>query len=171
MEDGWLYKGIFTIKKQKPLKRDGVIMNKDLEISMEKNWYGLKPLSCLTENGQWELRVDFQFMNKTWSHLHYKKFKVGSSGAEYLLTIGGFTGVTPTDPFVIHNGMKFSTHDNDNDHHAGNCAAIRKGWWFGYNTCQYIIPNQQPPFVYLNSTSYNLLKVEMKIRQVDCITQ
>ena len=37
MEDGWLYKGILMIKKQKPSTRDGVIMYKDLEILMETN--------------------------------------------------------------------------------------------------------------------------------------
>ena len=140
------------------------------DLDGDKLWYGLKPLSCLTDNGQWELRVDFQFENNTWSHLHYKKFKVGSSSSEYSLTIGGFTGVTTDDPFVDHNGMRFSTHNNDNDKHGISCAgACKNGWWF--NACERINPNRQPPFVYLNSTSYNLLKIEMKIRQVDCITQ
>ena len=89
-------------------------------------WYGLKPLSCLIDNGQWELRVDFQFDNNTWSHLHYKQFKVGNTSAEYPLTIGGFTGVT-TDPFVDKNGMRFSTCDNDNNKHGHNC--VHKNVW------------------------------------------
>lgn len=88
----------------------------------------MKSLSCLTENSQWELRVDFQFENKTWSHLHYEQFKVGNTSAEYSLTIGGFTGVTPTDPFVTHplNGMKCSTSDNDNDNNVSNCNCPQK---------------------------------------------
>ena len=134
-------------------------------------WYGLKALNCFTETGQWELRIDFQFENKTWSHLHYKQFKVGSSSAEYPLTIGGFTGIT-TNPFVTHplNNMKFSTSDNDNDRRSGNCAAVySSGWW--YNNCYYINPNHQPPYVSLNSNNYNLLSVEMKMRQHDCISQ
>ena len=61
----------------------------------DKMWYGLKALNCFTENGQWELWIDFQFTNKTWSHIHYKQFKVGNRTAEYPLTIGGFTGITP----------------------------------------------------------------------------
>ena len=139
------------------------------DLNGDKLWYGLKPLNCLTDNGQWELRVDFQFDNNTWSHLHYKQFKVGNTSAEYPLTIGGFTGVT-TDPFVTHphNGAKFSTGDNDNDKSGGNCAAVRKnGWWF--NNCDHINLNKQPPYVHINSTNYNPLKVEMKIRQLDCI--
>ena len=140
------------------------------DLNGDKLWYGLKALNCFTETGQWELRIDFQFENKTWSHLHYKQFKVGNSSAEYPLTIGGFTGITPTDPFVTHplNNMKFSTPDNDNDPHGGNCAAIHsEGWW--YKSCAYIHPNYQPPFVTLKSKGYNLLSIEMKIRQHDCI--
>ena len=67
------------------------------DLNGDKMWYGLKALNCFTQTGQWELRIDFQFENKTWSHLHYKQFKVGSSSAEYPLTIGGFAGITPTD--------------------------------------------------------------------------
>ena len=80
-----------------------------------KLWYRLKVLSCFTENGQWELRVDFQFENRTWSHLHYTQFKVGNTSAKYPLTIGGFTGITPGDPFEASNNTEFSTPDEDND--------------------------------------------------------
>ena len=138
------------------------------DLSGDKLWYGLKALNCFTETGQWELRIDFQFDNKTWSHLHYKQFKVGSSSAEYPLTIGGFTGIT-TDPFVTHplNGMRFTTIDNDNDQSRGNCAG--QGWW--HNDCYHIAPNRQPPEVEFNSKQYNLLSIEMKMRQHDCISQ
>jgi len=49
-------------------------------------------------------------------------FKVGSASEEYPLTISGFIGETPTDPFSYHNNMKFSTYDNDNDKRGENCA-------------------------------------------------
>ena len=59
----------------------------------------------------------FEFENTTRSYLHYNVFKVGSTSDEYPLTISGFTGITPTDPFSTHqlSGMKFTTYDNDND--------------------------------------------------------
>ena len=153
------------------------------DLNGDKLWYGLKALNCFTETGQWELRIDFQFENKTWFHLHYKQFKVGNSSAEYPLMIGGFTGITTNDPFATHplNGMKFSTVDNDNDgsilHYdkanniTFNCASHddEGGWW--YNICRHINPNRQPPYVYLNSELHDLLSVEMKMRQLDCIIQ
>ena len=61
-------------------------------------WYGLKAMNCLTQTGQWELRIDFEFPNKTKSYLHYNVFRVGSASEEYPLTISEFT-----------------TQDNDND--------------------------------------------------------
>ena len=112
------------------------------DLTGDKLWYGLKTLNCFTESVQWELRIDFQFENKTCSHLHYKQFKVGNSSDEYPLTTGGFTGTIPTDPFVTHplNGMKFSTADNDNDKYSDNCAYARSvGWW--HNRCSNIDAN------------------------------
>ena len=145
-------------------------------------WYGLKSMNCLTRTGQWELRVDFEFQNKTRSYLHYNVFKVGSATDEYPLTISGFTGITPTDPFATHqlNGQKFSTYDNDNDRSGGNCAAQVKnakdngGWW--HNNCWHINLNikynpAQYGFMYLGDTWYNPRWIEMKIRPLNCTPQ
>ena len=141
------------------------------ELCAGKFWYGLKSLHSFTQTGQWELRIDFQFENHTWSHLHYNTFSVGPESKEYPLTIGGFSGITPDDPFVTHplNGQRFSTNDNDNDAWSKNFAAIEGEWW--HNVCFYIHPNRQPPYIYLNSKSYDLLSIEIKIRPRDCIIQ
>ena len=146
-------------------------------------WYGLRTISCLTQTGQWELRIDFEFKNKTRSYLHYKVFKVGSATEEYPLTIGGFTGITPSNPFAthLHNGMKFSTYDNDNDRLGANCAAKfdnnakgNGGWW--YNNCWHINLNfnynpRQYGSMLFDSTWYNPRWIEMKARPLNCIPQ
>ena len=130
-------------------------------------WAGLELMHTLTQKRQWEMRVDYQKNDKTWSYLHYNQFSVGSVSEEYPLTVGGFTGVG-TDWFASHplNGMRFSTLDNENDKHSSvNCAASHKnGWWF--NACDNININQQPPYV-----KGSVLFSEMKIRLKDCITQ
>jgi len=141
------------------------------DINGNKLWYGLRALSCLTQTDDWELRIDFQFKNKTWSHLHYTVFSVGSASDEYPLSIGGLIGTT-TDPFSTEplDGKKFSTFDNDNDWGYRNCASdLNSGWW--YNDCFHINANYQPPAMVLNSKLYNLLKIEMKIRPRHCISQ
>ena len=109
--------------------------------------------------------MDYQYNDKTWSYLHYNQFSAGSTSEEYPLTVGGFTGVS-SDWFANHNGMKFSTPDNDNDKHSSyNCAAGRKGGWW-YSSCGHININRQPPKV-----GISVLFSEMKIRPKDCITQ
>ena len=127
-------------------------------------WYGLENIHFLTKNVKWEMRVDYQRNDETWSYLHYNQFSVGSASEEYPLTVGGFTGVG-NDRFTHSNGMKFSTPDNDNDKGSNNCAAnSRSGWW--YNNCYDININIQPPNV-IGSVLFS----EMKIRPKDCITQ
>jgi len=131
-------------------------------------WYGLEAIHCLTKSGQWEMRVDYQNKDMTWSNLHYTQFSVGNASEEYPLTIGGYTG-TGISRFAKHNGMKFSTADNDNDindgsNGSGNCAAdFRSGWW--HHNCDSINPNRQPPVV-----NGHVLFMEMKIRPNDCIS-
>ena len=129
-------------------------------------WYGLATMHCLTQSGQWEMRVDYQFNNKTWSYLHYNQFSVGSASEEYPLIVGGFTGVG-SDLFALHplSGTKFSTPDNDNDRSNCNCAKIfnNDGWW--YNHCTINI-NTRPPYV-----RDNVLFAEMKIRPKECFIQ
>jgi len=128
-------------------------------------WAGLKLINTLTQTGLWEMRVDYQKIDKTWSYLHYNQFSVGSTSEEYILTVGGFIG-EGTDRFASHplNGMNFSTPDNDNDQYWSNCAASGKsGWW--YNGCRNININQEPPNV-----GINVCFSEMKIRPKECIT-
>ena len=124
-------------------------------------------MHTLTQIGQWEMRVDYQKDDKTWSYLHYNQFSVGSGSEEYPLTVGWFTG-EGTDKFASHplNEMKFTTPDNDNDKDSdSNCAAtFKSGWW--YNDCYHININYQPP-----ATGANTIFSEMKIRPKDCITQ
>ena len=139
-------------------------------------WYGLRPLHCLTNQGQWQLRIDFTFTNGTKSYLSYKSFSVGPANSQYQLSISGFTGVTD-DPIAGSyslNGMKFTTKDRDNDKYGGNCAVSGNGnnaggWW--HRDCSYIQVNHQYKdkySIYLNRAWYSLPFIEMKIKPVTC---
>ena len=138
-------------------------------------WYGLHPLHCLTNQGQWQLRIDFTFTNGTKSYLSYKSFSVGPANSQYQLNISGFTGIT-TDPFTEHplNGMKFTTKDRDNDKHGDNCAVNRDGnnaggWW--HFACSFIHINHQYKSrysIYLNRKWHSLPFIEMKIKPIIC---
>ena len=135
-------------------------------------WAGLELMHILTQRGQWEMRVDYQKNDKTWSYLHYTQFSVGSVSEEYPLTVGGFTGVgmdlfIPTTTSEILNQMEFSTPDNDNDNASITCGIrYKNGWW--YNACAYVNINHQTPIYHYPNTA---LFTEMKIRPKDCIIQ
>jgi len=154
---------------------------KDSQLSFNKNWReyeegfgdlntdfwaGLELIHTLTQRGEWEMRVDYQKNDKSWSYLHYNQFSVGSAIEKYPLTVGGYSGGSiPNDQGIYYDGMMFSTPDNDNDKSGNNCAATYKsGWW--YDKCFYININRQP----LN-VGGTVLFTEMKIRPKDCITQ
>ena len=131
-------------------------------------WYGLEEIHCLTQRGQWEMRLDYQKTDNSMGYLHYKNFSVGSANEEYPLHVSGFTGQGSYDPFTYHStvtahGQKFSTSDNDNDQHSSNCAQSVRGWW--HNRCTYVYINYQPPQI---SSIGTLLYSEMKIRPIGC---
>ena len=137
-------------------------------------WIGLRSMHCLTSQGNWELRIDYQLKNGTKSYLHYNKFAIGSAEDQYPLNISGFDSIGLTDPFnggnTWHplNGMKFTSRDRDNDLYNGDCAPSNGGWW--YRGCSNIYLNDVYTAiqVHLNSLFHYPTSVEMKIRPHNC---
>ena len=140
-------------------------------------WYGLRPLHCLTNQGQWELRIDFVFTDGTKGYLSYSSFNIGPASSNYILSISGFQGTTSSDPFSTYlNGMPFTTKDQDNDRwSSGNCAVNfaggnAGGWW--YSVCSQIFLNHQYKSRYAGLYLGGLWKIlsftEMKIRPINC---
>ena len=142
-------------------------------------WYGLHPLHCLTNQGQWEMRIDFTLTDGTKSYLSYSFFRVGPSSSNYQLSISGYKGIASSDPFSDHtlNGMPFTTKDRDNDQWSRkNCAVYfadrnAGGWW--YNFCSYIILNNKYKSHHgmaINESWKATSFTEMKIRPLNCKT-
>ena len=137
-------------------------------------WYGLRPLHCLTNQGQWEMRIDFTLTNGTKSYLSYSLFKIGPASSNYRLSISGYKGIAPSDPFSVGplNGMPFTTKDKDNDNWSSNCAVNHVGnaggWW--YNSCSRIRLNHQYKNIYaIYLGGWKALSfTEMKIKPVNC---
>ena len=134
-------------------------------------WAGLKLIHGLTQSGQWEMRVDYQKVDKTWSYLHYNHFRVESASKEYQLDVNGYTGEVSFseggNPFTgklnVANKMSFTTYDSNKN---GCAVTYQSGWW--YNGCYRININRQPPhYEYPNKA----LLIEMKIRPKDCIVK
>ena len=139
-------------------------------------WYGLTPLHCLTNQGQWEMRIDFTLTNGTKSYLLYSSFRVGPVSSNYQLSISGYKGISSTDPIAVshsQNGMPFTTRDKDNDKYGKNCAKDQVGnaggWW--YKECSHIFINHEIKNTYgivIGKTWMSLSFTEMKIRPINC---
>ncbi|VDI46720.1 Hypothetical predicted protein, partial [Mytilus galloprovincialis] len=83
-------------------------------------WLGNKHIHSLTSSGKYELRIDLTDMSNTKTYAVYKKFVVGDAASKYKLTVGINSG-DAGDKMSYHNGMKFSTTDQDNDQSSGAC--------------------------------------------------
>ena len=137
-------------------------------------WYGLRALHCLTSSGNWELRIDFTFSNGIKSFMHYNHFRVGPASDNYQLSISGFTGITPTDPFTTHNinNLQFSIYDHVDSKNCaikGHGSTAPGGWW--HRHCFHINLNYNYGgpygFIYLDKW-YSPPFIEMKIRTSNC---
>ena len=98
-------------------------------------WLGLSKIHRLTKEGSNTLRVDLGDFQGNTAYANYSTFSISDGSTEYILTVGGYSG-TPGDSLAYHNGMRFTTRDNENDNDdiGGNCAVQWTGAWW-YNAC------------------------------------
>ena len=114
-------------------------------------WLGLDNIHRLTTAcGTSSLRVDLTRFNNATAYAQYSTFSIGDNSTEYTLSIGGYSG-TAGDGLDYHDGMKFSTYDNDNDRWVYNCATSRYGAWW-YNVC---INSNLNGYYYTNAGNHN----------------
>jgi len=112
-------------------------------------WLGLEKVHLLTSSQPYRLRVEVQERSTNlWHSAEYWSFKIGDElNDKYRLEVAGYSGdagdslqyqgdyygVGPSGIYY-HNGMKFTTYDQDNDPAVENCASARDGGWW-YNMC------------------------------------
>ncbi|KFB48727.1 AGAP012000-PA-like protein [Anopheles sinensis] len=95
-----------------------------------EHWLGLEKLHAMTKLGRYELFVLLEDFEGNSTYALYDEFKIGSEEEKYKLTVGKYSG-TAGDSLDYHNGMKFSTFDQDNDGYSSSCAKVYYGaWWF-----------------------------------------
>ncbi|XP_009073139.1 PREDICTED: fibrinogen gamma chain [Acanthisitta chloris] len=113
-------------------------------------WLGNEKIHLITTQSTlpYTLRIELEDWSGKKSTADYAVFKVGSEQDKYRLTYAYFLGGEAGDAFdgydfgddpsdksfTRHNGIQFSTYDNDNDNYDGNCAEQDgSGWWM--NRC------------------------------------
>ncbi|XP_059175478.1 angiopoietin-2-like [Physella acuta] len=135
-------------------------------------WLGNDVISALTNLGFNELRFDMKYEGTDY-YAVYTGFKVENEEAKYKMSYTSFSGGNVIDNLSLHQGMKFTTIDSDNDRSSKNCAIDRRGGWW-YEDCHYVNVNGEwgslvnRKGVHWNSVTghdYSLDFVEMKVRK------
>ena len=134
-------------------------------------WLGLEAIHELTKDDA-ELLVYLQRWDGQSGYAHYDHFQVGDSASKYALSIGGYTGTTG-DSMTYHNGMPFTTKDQDNSGH--NCGVTFLGAWW-YNSCHFAhlngvyyqghnsIYDSGINWITFDNSYYSHKRVEMKVK-------
>ena len=104
-------------------------------------WLGLNKIHRLTQAANTTLRVDLADFEGQTRYAKYTTFQVLDSSTKYQLNIGGYSGDAGDSmnnhslSWGQHNGMKFTTKDQDSDLKSSrNCAEQYKGAWW-YSNC------------------------------------
>uniref|UniRef100_G1MQU4 Fibrinogen C-terminal domain-containing protein n=2 Tax=Meleagris gallopavo TaxID=9103 RepID=G1MQU4_MELGA len=110
------------------------------------HWLGTEYLHLLTQQGTYKVRFVVRDKANATHYAEYDIFRVESESSGYPLRLGRFSG--EGDDYLtgyypkkggIHDNMKFSTVDKDQDQYSGNCANSYGGWW--YDRCQNVVLN------------------------------
>ena len=146
-----------------------------------EQWLGLEKIHCLTtRTARAEMRIDMADFRGNKKYAYYNFFTVGNAASKYKLQVAGYSG-TAGDSIISSsniNGMAFTTYDNDNDLHGGNCAHEWKGgWWYKHCMLSQLngiyhhdtTPKGYEAVLWYSFTSHtNSLKfAEMKLRAKD----
>ncbi|XP_038052486.1 uncharacterized protein LOC119725197 [Patiria miniata] len=95
-------------------------------------WLGNDNLRKLSNSsGSWDLRVDLEDWEGNTAWAEYGDFQI--SGQDFRLSFDSYNvQSTAGDSLAWHNGLPFSTTDNDNDGYSHrNCAVDEQGaWWY-----------------------------------------
>uniref|UniRef100_A0A8C6YSR9 Fibrinogen C-terminal domain-containing protein n=1 Tax=Nothoprocta perdicaria TaxID=30464 RepID=A0A8C6YSR9_NOTPE len=109
-------------------------------------WLGTEYLHLLTQQNTYKVRFVVQNKANVTHYAEYDIFSVESEASGYPLRLGRFSGegedyltTFHTKNGGIHDNMKFTTHDRDQDQARGNCANSYGGWW--YDNCHNILLN------------------------------
>lgn len=93
-------------------------------------WLGNDNIHKITSKDS-QLLIELMDFDNLTAHALYDYFHVATETEKYAVQLAGFSG-TAGDSMLYHNGMMFSTKDQDNDFHGGQfCAQTYTGaWWY-----------------------------------------
>ncbi|ESO01739.1 hypothetical protein HELRODRAFT_137131, partial [Helobdella robusta] len=87
-------------------------------------WLGLEKMHQLTTSADYRLRFEVLFSGK-WYSDEYDHFRINSENEKFSIDVSGYCG-DKQNVLNYHNGMNFSTPDQDNDQYfGGSCSSLK----------------------------------------------
>uniref|UniRef100_A0A8B9BMT7 Fibrinogen C-terminal domain-containing protein n=1 Tax=Anser brachyrhynchus TaxID=132585 RepID=A0A8B9BMT7_9AVES len=102
-------------------------------------WLGTEYIHQITKQKVYQVRFVIWDTKNNIKFADYNLFSVEDESHGYRLRLGSYTGtagdaMTSDNPNTMHDNMKFSTKDRDQDTYSKNCAySYEGGWW--YSAC------------------------------------
>ncbi|NWI96000.1 FGL1L protein, partial [Pitta sordida] len=99
-------------------------------------WLGTENIHQITSQNVYQARFVIWDASNNTKFADYSLFRVESESQGYRLTLGAHSGtaedaMTFNSITTMHDNMKFSTKDRDQDTSTGNCASTSVGgWWY-----------------------------------------
>ncbi|CAJ0923719.1 unnamed protein product [Ranitomeya imitator] len=108
---------------------------------MKEFWMGNEYIHLLTAQRAYMVRFVLKDKNDKEWHADYDIFSLDKEVNGYALRLGRHSGTAPDsltiyDSNTVHDNMKFSTKDKDQDRSTSHCANTYSGWW--YDNCHLV---------------------------------
>ncbi|XP_072284914.1 fibrinogen-like protein 1-like protein isoform X2 [Pyxicephalus adspersus] len=134
---------------------------------MQDYWLGNEYIHLLTSQRVYMVR--FQITDKAdkeW-HADYDIFSLDKEVNGYTLRLGRYSGtagdfLSTFDTNNIHDNMKFSAKDKDQDRSSSNCASTYGGWW--YDNCYIVMLNGKSYIYWKNVCTGDCTKSMIMVR-------
>ncbi|XP_037736492.1 angiopoietin-related protein 6 isoform X3 [Chelonia mydas] len=102
-------------------------------------WLGTEYIYQIAKQKVYQVRFVIHDSSGTMKYADYNLFGLEDESKGYRLRLGSYTGtagdaMTSNNPSTVHDNMKFSTKDLDQDTYSGNCASSYGGGWW-YSAC------------------------------------
>ncbi|XP_071836044.1 ficolin-1-like [Apostichopus japonicus] len=147
-------------------------------------WLGNEKIHSLTNQRQYELRIDFVDKDGDPYYAKYDFFRISDENDNFRLDVGNYSDGDAGDSLTDHDDQPFTTRDNDNDDYdysdysseKNNLARRDDGaWWYmNYYYDNDYISSLNSPYAshsfYWDTLpgSFNYIKfTEMKVRAID----
>ncbi|NXK43222.1 FGL1L protein, partial [Piprites chloris] len=122
-------------------------------------WLGTEYIYQITKQRAYQVRFVIWDESDNKNFADYNMFRLDDESQGYRLRLGAHSGtaedaMASMSTIIMHDNMKFSTKDQDQDTFSGNCASISGGGWW-YSACYSVQLNIKGPLTWGNLCNGN----------------